>query len=228
MPAPRPKTLEDFPHFIVSVVRRGESSANGYTRFDLDGRFDRSIDDIDPNWFWLLSADGVCLCASLLSMDKASRTAVLTCDEQVEPRVAGETLAYLSPYWQAYHVWMVLDPSWRWAKMQFHGTDAVAQDYDAKEVSVVDGREVRVWTKLEALDGGRGVSRHYPAMDQSLPPNPEPRIVPGGWGHEHCELCRTHINADEFGYRDRGAHWMCERCYERYVMRRDLAFVDEL
>jgi len=228
MPIPKPKTLADFPQFIVSAVRRGQTSAAGYTRFELDGKFDRIIADIDPHWFWLLFGEHDCLCATLQSLDKETRKAILTCEVTDEPRVVGESLAYLSPRWQAHHVWMVLDHAWRWDKKRFQGADAVAEDYDAGETSVVEGRDVRVWTKLELVGGREGASRHYPASDQSLPPSSERRPVPGGWGHEHCDLCKTHIEAQEFGYCDPEGHWMCEKCYERYVLQRDLAFVDEL
>jgi hypothetical protein len=228
MPIHKPKTLEDFPQFIVSAVRRSETSAAGYERFELDGKFDRIIEGVDPHWFWLLFGEKDCLCVTMQTMDKESRAAVLTCDEGDEPKVAGRSLAYLSPYWQAYHVWMVLDPAWGWEKKRFHGGDAVAQDYEAKDTSIVDGREVRVWTKLEPAEGSTGASRHHPASAQSLPPSSERRLVPGGWGHEHCDLCKTHIDAGAFGYCDPEGRWVCEKCYERYVLQRDLAFVDEL
>jgi hypothetical protein len=224
----KPKTLRDFPQFIVSAVRRGETLDAGYTRFEIDGGFDRIVDNIDPHWFWLLFGENDCLCTTLQSIDKGGRAAVLSCDVRDEPKVVGETLAYLSSYWQAYHVWMVLDPAWGWERKIFQGADAVAEDYDAGEASVVEGREVRVWTKLELVGGREGASRHYPASDQSLPPNSERRPVPGGWGHEHCDLCRTHIDAKGFGYCDPAGRWMCEKYHERYVLRRDLAFVDEL
>jgi hypothetical protein len=228
VPRDKPKSLEDFPQFFVSAVRRGKTSTAGYTRFELEGKFDRIIDDIDPHWFWLMFGKNDCLCTTLQSLNKETRTATLTCDVRDEPRVAGETLAYLSPRWQAYHVWMVLDPTWGWEKKRFQGADAVAEDYDTGEISIVDGRDVRVWTKLELVGGREGASRHYPASDQSLPPSSERRPVPGGWGHEHCDLCHEHIEAGEFGYCDPGGRWMCEKCYKRYVMQRNLAFVDEL
>ena len=43
----------------------------------------------------------------LKSFDKEGMTAVLICDEEKEPNVVGLKLAYLSPYWQAFHIWMV-------------------------------------------------------------------------------------------------------------------------
>jgi hypothetical protein len=224
----RPKSLADFPQFLVSAVRRGETSANGYTRFELDGRFDRIIEEIDPDWFWLLFGTNDCVCATLKSFDKETLVAVLSCNESDEPQATGKTLAYLSPRWQAYHVWMVLDPNWGWERKTFRGADAVAENYDAGNTARVGDRDVRVWTKLELIGRRAGASRHYPAGDQTLPPNSAPRLVPGGWGHEHCDLCRSHIEVVEFGQCDQNGRWVCEKCYERYVVPHNLAFVDEL
>jgi hypothetical protein len=230
------KTLEDFPKFVVTEVRRGATSEAGYTSFQLEGSFDRIlpssfdhvIDGTGPRWFWLLFGERGCLCPMLESFDKETRSAILTCQEREEPRVVGLELAYLSSYWQGFNVWMVLDPSWGWERKQFQGTDAVAEDYEAKDVSIVGGREVRVWTKLEPTGESTGQSRHYPATDQSLPVRSGTRLVSSGWGHDHCELCNEHIDAGMVGYCDPGGRWMCEKCYERYVTPRDLAFVDEL
>jgi len=224
----KPKTLDDFPKFHVAGVRRGETSAEGYTRFELVGRFDTVVEGIDSGWFWLLTRPNKCLCANLTSLEKQSGEALLSCDEKEEPIVAGQTLFYLSPYWQAFHVWMVLDPDWGWKRTRFEGTDAVAEDYLAPDVSIVDGREVRIWTNLERTDRAGRQSRYYPADDQDAPPNLNPRVVPGGWGHEHCELRKEHIDAGQLGYRDPDGRWVCEKCYDRYVVPRDLSFVDEL
>ncbi len=232
----KPKTLEDLPKFVVTAVRRGAASEDGYTSFELEGnfgsilqvRFNQIIDGQGPRWFWLLFGERGCLCPSLKSFDKEANTAILTCKRREEPRVVGLALTYLSSYWQAFHVWMVSDPAWGWERKQFRGTDAVAEDYEAKDVSIVEGREVRVWTKLEPTGANRGQSRHYPATDQTLPVRSGTRLVSEGWGHEHCELCHDHIDAGMFGYCDPGNRWMCEKCYERYVTHHDLAFVDEL
>jgi hypothetical protein len=236
MEVTKPKTLQDFPKLVVTVVRRGAASDDGYTWFELEStfdpilesKFDEIIEDIGPRWFWLLFGERGCLCPMLKSFDKKAHSAVLTCQEKVEPKVVGLELTYLSSYWQAFNVWMVLDPNWGWERKQFKGTDAVAEDYEARDVSIVAGREVKVWTKLEPTGESRGQSRHYPATDQSLPVRSGTRLVPSGWGHEHCELCREHIDAGMFGYCDSDERWMCEKCYERYVTRRDLAFVVEL
>jgi hypothetical protein len=224
----KPKTLEDFPKFKVVAVRRGETSLTGYTRFELAGQFDRVIVEIDAHWFWLLIRENNSLCATLRSLNKETMEALLTCDEKEEPNVAGQTLFYLSRYWQAENVWMILDPNWGWKRTRLEGIDAIAEDYESHEVSIVDGREVKIWTKLVPTDKIGGLSRYYPSSDQDAPLNTKPRIIPGGWGHEHCDFCKNPIDAGEFGYRDPGEHWMCEKCYERYVVPRDLSFVDEL
>jgi hypothetical protein len=232
----KPKTLEDFPKFVVATVRRDATSDDGYSRFEiegsfdpiLEGTFDLIIERTVVQWFWLLFGEQQCLCPMLKSFDKQTRTAILTCDEKEEPKIHGLELAYLSPRWQAFHVWMVLDPDWGWERRQFQGTDAVAEDYEAKDISIVEGREVRVWTKLEPTGTSRGQSRCYPAADQALPVHSGTRLVPGAWGHEHCELCNEHIDAGMFGLCDPDERWVCEKCYERYVVRHDLAFVNEL
>jgi hypothetical protein len=222
------KSLEDFPQFTVTGVRRGATSDTGYTRFELDGGFDRVVETLDPYWFWLLFGDREYLYASLKSLDNETQAAILTSDEEIEPKVVGHSLAYLSRSWQAFHVWMVLDPRWVWERKVLPSTDAVAEDYESKDVSIVDGREVSVWTKLEPVEGRGDQNRHYPATDQTLPPRHGTYLVAAGWDHEHCELCHSHLDAGHFGYRDLGEHWTCEKCCGRYVATHDLAFVDEL
>ena len=224
----KPKTLDDFPQFITTAVRRGETSATGYTKFELCGHFDQAVTNIDQHWFWLLFGVNDCLTATLQSLNAETNAAVLFTHELKEPEVIGLKLFYLSPCWQAFNVWMVLDPTWRWERRKFQGVDAVAEDYEVDEISIVGDREVKIWTKLQPIEGGSGTSRHYPANDQTSPPNPAPRVIPQGWGHAHCDLCRSRIASGEFGYRDHDERWMCESCYQRYVVPRDLAFVDEL
>jgi hypothetical protein len=110
MDAPKPKTIEDLPQFIVTGMRRGETGETGYAHFELDGSFDRITETMDGHWFWLLYGERECICASLESLDKKSNVALLTCEEETEPQILGQRLACLSPYWQAFHIWMVSDP----------------------------------------------------------------------------------------------------------------------
>jgi hypothetical protein len=236
METAKPKTLGDFPQFVINDVRPGVTSDDGYQLFEIEAsfdpilerRFDEMMEGVGVQWFWLLFSERSCLTPMLKSFDKQTKTVILSCYEKEEPRIIGLTLPYLSPYWQAFHVWMVLDPNWGWERKQFQGIDAVTEDYEAEEVSFVDGREVKIWSKLQPAGMDTGQSRHYPASDQTSPVRSGTRLVPGGWGHEHCELCNKHIDAGMVGYCDPGERWMCEVCYDRYVIPRDLAFVGEL
>ncbi len=218
------KTIEDFPKFLVTAVRRGATSDDGYTQFEIDGIFDRAIKNISPNWFWLLFGARGSLCASLKSLARETNEATLTCDLEHEPAILGMRLAYLSPYWRAFNVWMVGDPSWGWQKKQFHSLDAIAEEFEAENASIVDGSEVKTWTKLSPAQNERGVSRYYPASDLGA----ESRVVPSVWDHEHCELCKSHIDAGVFGFCDPGDRWMCVKCYESYVVPHDLScFIED-
>lgn len=232
----KPKTLEDFHHFNVTGIRRSATSDDGYFQFDLEGifdtipleTFDHILDGTGPQWFWLLYGERGWLTPTLKSFNKQTRTTVLSVHEKEELNLLGQKVVYLSTCWQAFNIWMVLDPNWGWERKHFQGIDAVAEDYEARDISILDGREVRVWTKLEPVGTDRGQSRHYPATDQTVPVQPGTRLVPGAWGHEHCGLCNEHIDAGMFGYSDPDERWVCESCHDRYITRHDLAFVDEL
>lgn len=225
MGAPRPKTLEDFPNITVTAVRPGAKSDAGYQWFEMVGNYDPILEKVferitagtGPQWFWLMYGDRGYLCPTLKSFDVQTSTATLTCQGNEEPKILGRKLAYVSPAWQACHIWMVHDPKWGWERRRFQAGDAIAEDYESEEVTIVNGREVKKWTKLEPAGESGG-----------QPVGPGTRLVPGGWDHEHCELCNEHIESGEIGYCDTEGRWICHNCYERYVARHDLAFVDEL
>jgi len=225
-----PKTLEDFPKVVVAALRRGPTGDAGYTFFELEGHLDQHINVAPdgPQWFWLLFGKRGSFCASVQSLDKGTRVAALTFEARELPDIVGHALAYLSPYWQAYNVWMVIDPDWGWEKKKFLGMDAIAEDFQSKDTSIIEGREVSVWTKLSPISVQRGQSRYYPAADETSTLESKVRLIPSGWDHEHCELCNSHIEMGMVGYCDPDDRWMCENCYSRYVIPRDLAFVDEL
>ena len=134
-----PKTLQDFPKVVVTALRRGPTGDAGYTFFELEGHLDPHINVTTegPQWFWLVFGKRGSFCASVRSLDSDTRAAVLTFEAREEPDIVGQTLAYLSPYWQAYNVWMVIDPDWGWEKKKFLGIDAVAEDFQSKDTSII-------------------------------------------------------------------------------------------
>src|SRR5947207_3310660 len=114
-----PKTLEDLPQFLVTAVRPGPTLESGYICFEVDGRFDFAIESTGPLWFWLLFGKRGGLCASVQSLNKETKMAILTFEAKEEPDIVGLKLSYLSSRWQGFHVWMVLDPDWGWKKIRF-------------------------------------------------------------------------------------------------------------
>jgi len=94
-----------------------------------------------------------------------------------------------------------------------------------------------------ALDEGRVWHRKtFQAVDMvvypseggcrmAIPATPENKdgqeVIPGGWDHEHCEICNQKIGfgGEPEGYVDDSKSWICEGCYRDYVVPRSLAFV---
>ncbi len=52
------------------------------------------------------------------------------------------------------------------------------------------------------------------------------RVVPGGWEHEHWEICWRKIGCggESSGFLSPPDAWVCEECYNSFVVPRSLAF----
>ena len=52
-------------------------------------------------------------------------------------------------------------------------------------------------------------------------------VIPGGWKHEHCNICWETIaeSAERFGYCDQYERWVCESCYENYIVPKKINFI---
>lgn len=198
------KTLDDFPHFIVSEVQPGETFPS-YVSFKLVGRFD-NIKDVRAGRSWLLQSDRTAFIGDLSSFGLEADSALFDGVDK-RPPVEGAKLAYLSAYWQAHHVWMILDGGLRWEKIIFREMAAVRESFTA-----ADGKH---YTKLSKLQPGKNI----PAQAE---------VVAGGWDHEHCELCNKHIDPGDFAYTTRDGLWVCLSCFEKYVEPKDLSFVNDL
>lgn len=114
----------------------------------------------------------------------------------------GTTLPWMSGYWNPHHVRMIARGDWE--ERTFVPRDAVEFD----------------------LQGVRGVA----PSEAGVPRNAEVKgSVPGGWDHEHCEICTTKIGAGgaATGYVDPEDHWICEYCFRRYAEPRTLRFMRE-
>lgn len=150
--------------------------------------------------------------ADVASLDERNGTAILEgLTFQGSPSLAvGATFPLITSYWNAHVYAAILDEGRRWSKQIFKPTAAFESN---------------------ANDGG--VERSTPTMSgkRRIFPNrtegdPGVRIVPKGWDHEHCEICNDHIDeANPVAFVDQTNIWLCERCYEAFVERHDIAFV---
>lgn len=101
------KTLGDFPHFIVSEVQPREVVPS-HVCFNLIGHFDNTK-GVQAGRCWLLGSDRSAFIGDLSSFGEDIGSAVFDGIDKIVPAVQGAKLAYLSAYWQAHHVWMILD-----------------------------------------------------------------------------------------------------------------------
>lgn len=54
--------------------------------------------------------------------------------------------------------------------------------------------------------------------------------VPGGWDHEHCIICQesiSQVDKQKYGYKDQKNNWLCERCFNSYVVPKKIDFITE-
>lgn len=222
------RALEDFPKFTVSQLICVGTDPQGDRTFELKGRFDRLIEPIgDISWFWLLTRDRAAVCVQWKTVGPGT-AATLVADEKEMPEMTGKTFYYLSPAWDPRHIWMVLDERHAWKREPFQASDVVAETIRSTGASIVGGREVKTWTRFSQANIDESTEQCPPTLDDTSVSDVAPQRVPGGWDHEHCELCREHIAPGNFGYRDRENHWLCEHCYNKYMEPRDLSFVDDL
>jgi hypothetical protein len=223
-----PKTIDDLPKFLVSDVTHGEPSETGYIDFKLHGVFDQTV-GVREGRCWLLLPERNCLVGDLESLNVAARIATFNTSEKEELKAKGRTFPYLAGYWNAYHVWMVTEPQWKWKEVTFLPSDAIAERLPADDSTVGgDGQPIKEWTRVRKIGNTHGNVRVYPVNSQGESDlqaiSPEV-IIPSGWDHEHCELCNGHINTGEIAYIDLGKHWVCKVCYPRYVSTHDLSFL---
>ncbi len=201
-----PKRLEDLPQFTT-----------------LTGIFDR-IDGIDFGmWCWLLLPGNDCLCGDLQIVDKESRQCTFQTLRQKATATVGQTLSHLSPYWQAFNIWMVLDPNWGWRRMRVTQTGVEVESKPVTEETWVGRRKVTGWAEVKRVGGG-AIVRYVPLFGKAK--RPLNRKSLSQWGHETCTLCHSHVDEGKYGYLDPDGRWMCLRCYRCYVIPRDLSFTD--
>jgi len=62
-------------------------------------------------------------------------------------------------------------------------------------------------------------------------PDGSTKVMPGGWDHEHCEICMgtisQHTSHQHFGYRNPADDWVCEHCFQSFIEPKKLGFITE-
>ena len=220
------KTVEDLPHFAVSSVERGDKRhpAAEYDEFKLHGTFDQ-LSGVREGRCWLLLPRRDCLIGDLESLDSHARTAVFVTFEKSLPGLVGRQLAYADGYWQAYHVWMVTEPSWGWIRILRERSDVIAEVFESETSQTIQEQEVKTWIRVKETGKRHGRERICPVFSGDLQAQID-AVTATGWDHEHCELCSTEIRAGDHGFVDADEHWVCESCYVKYVATHDLSFLD--
>jgi hypothetical protein len=110
----------------------------------------------------------------------------------------GESYAFLDLYWGDRAI-LVLDRSREWRQTRFQPVDAVQQ----------------------FSDGHRVLSKASPVQTDGT-------VVPGGWDHEHCDICYEKLGpqGQSTGGTSSTDEWLCNACYDEYLVPRSLEFVN--
>jgi len=155
-----------------------------------------------PRWFWLIPSEKEFVVPSIIALDESTGDVTIEIDaeEYRDYFLPGTTVYWLTPYWQAYHVPMILFG--QWSEVRYVPTDAKH-------------------FVLANLHGWAPVGDSIPegAMETSIEKN--------GWNHEHCEICNGRIGAkgSPIGYQDEDQHWLCPACYRKWAEPRSLGFL---
>ncbi len=164
------------------------------------GQFDPSP-WVGENWIAGLHLGGArFLWGRFSDIDLAARTSSFTPEHPSELSALRpkEPYPFMDGYWGACAE-LVLDEARCWRRTVFQPTDMI----------------------LYPGPGGTSMGT------QSSPESPQGgQVVPGGWDHEHCEICNKKIGhgGEREGYFSLPDAWVCQECYNNFVVPRSLAF----
>jgi hypothetical protein len=178
------------------LVERVDEQSTGTT---VHGIFDR-LDGVRESGSFRLKR-GEYAWAELTIVDRDSGRARATVTYLDELRMtAGERYIWLDTYWQLPFVEAIADERTVWRRFSFQASDA--QYFRV-------GKAVG-WQKV-------GAKLRADAVPME--------IKPGGWDHEHCDLCGGHIDSEHpVAYEDQEGHFLCSECYETYGADHDVSF----
>lgn len=201
-------TRADLPQFKVSAVEQGATDEKGYTEWRLHGSLDR-LGGIDfDSWCYLLGPGRQSFTGDFTEALRDSNERTFSMLDREKPLVEGVSLAYLGAAHRVYHVWMVEEGPSAWTENSFAASDALAERFIG-----TDGQSYRKTTKLQ------------PYARSAAADLGEKWIIPGGWDHEHCSICWTHIDpGDRYFYHAELDEFLCVACFDRHVVVGDISF----
>ena len=112
----------------------------------------------------------------------------------------GSSAPWLPASWQFFHVNMILMSHW----------------------------ERRAFVPSDAQHFQQGTVHGWTKAGETLPSDHVPTYIEkGGWDHEECWICYSHIGRGGLpeGFVNQDDKWLCQFCYERYGRTRDLGFI---
>jgi hypothetical protein len=192
------KGLADLPHFETLEFL----PTTRFGVFGFLGRFNQTQGVWECPCWLRISADE-CSQGRLHALKRSEGTAIFIPSVGKEYIRLGMALPWIDSHWKKNDVEMVLDPSWSWKRVRFEPRDAWKKDTDIGAIV------------SETADGATG-----------RPPGAT--LVPGGWDHDHCRFCWEKIGVGGVpeGFRDSHGTWLCEGCFNEYVLQHDLSFME--
>jgi hypothetical protein len=207
----------DLPQFTVNSIEQGERDDDGYIAWVLRGKLNRERGIPVDTWCFLLLPEQESLTGTFTLSDENAGIASFVAFERKKPDVVGLTLTQLGSYWRPYQIWMVEDGPDNWSEQVFSASDAILEPFIEP-----DGTAWRRLAKASTVPAEQSSIRLMTGNGDQV------RIVPGGWDHEHCSLCNTHIDpGDRFFHNPAYKEFLCTTCYKQYVPERDIGFVFE-
>src|SRR5581483_2681042 len=142
-------------------VERIEKTDDGLS---VHGQFDR-LDGVREGGCFRLARTQYAW-ANLAIIDRASRSVVATDarDPHIAKLVVGQSYTWFDDYWQAPLIEAIADPTTSWSQFAFHPSDA----------AYFRQGQAAGWRKAGTPLPEGAVETH---------------VKPGGWDHEHCDLC---------------------------------------
>ncbi|HEX4006562.1 MAG TPA: hypothetical protein VHX60_10335 [Acidobacteriaceae bacterium] len=211
----KPFTRADLPQFTVTSVEGGEPGADGFIEWRLRGQLNQLEGVTLDGWSFLLLPGKESLTGDFgqpQGPHHETSFCALTKTDQNRPEAEGLSLACLGPYHRPHHVLMVEDGPEAWVERVFAASDAVAEKFV--------GTDGQAYRKLSMAGSAAG-----PGDDPSAKSEAMAWIVPGGWDHEHCEICNVHIDPeDRYFHHAEWRAFLCVSCYEKYVVLGNIEF----